>query len=55
MGGIGLLVSLWVVLLIADEGKVELCRVAEGAHNLCKQETNDSSFTRGRSLVRYVS
>ena len=54
MGGIGLFVSLWVVLLIADERKVDLCTVAEGAHNLCEQETDASSFTRRRSLVKYV-
>ena len=54
MGGIGLFVWLWVALLISNGGKVELCRVAEGAHNLCEQQTEDSSLTRRRSLVKSV-
>ena len=30
-------------MLIADEGKVELYRLTEGAHNRCEQEPDDSS------------
>ena len=44
MGGIGLLLSLWVVLLNKDEGRDDLCKVAKGAHNLCEQETDASSL-----------